>query len=341
MTESYVLSLTERAASGPNFVGGKCFACGGEPTSGQGEHVIPKWMQRRFKLSDQFINLINGTRIPYRHLTIPCCEVCNNGFLRDIENEVIDFIDRPDFSKLGSRFALGRWLCKIFVGLLVKETSLLLDRADPSKGPIVSPEFLEEFWHAQLILQSARKKTLFNSLHGPYPFTLYQYKIEIDDDFGQFDLSTNIIGQSIAIRMGTVGIVFVNDGGLQYVAGRGGPLNLVGRRLHPIQFSEIAARVHYKATLRDATHAYTTVETPTEIIVDQVSVRPFSKILTAEGSMQIFRPWDDIECAQLIEHLRPIKGPPVYDPKSRLFTTTLSNGRGGIQSPKRFLGPKK
>ena len=337
MTDDYVLSRIDRAASGRAFTGGQCFACGGEPTAGDGEHIIPRWAQRRFDLFNQTLTLLNGSRIPYRQLTIPCCESCNNGFLRDIENAVIEILKKPDFSDLGPRITLGRWLCKVFIGLLVKETTLLLDQRDPSKGSILSQDFLEEFRQAQFILQSARKRTIFHSLHGPHPFTLYMYRIESDDDFGEFDLSTSLMGQSIAVRLGRVGVVFVNDGGLQYEAGRKGPLHLDGRRLHPVQFSEVAARVHYKATLRDATHSYTSCETPDEIVVDQVAVRPFSDVRLQGGAIQIFRPWDDIECAHVIESYRPFQGPPVFDPATGLFSTTLGNNRGGIQSPKRFL----
>ena len=337
MTDDNILSLIDRVASGPAFTNGQCFACGGEPTAGHGEHIIPRWAQRRFDLFNQSLTLINGTRIPYRQLTIPCCESCNNGFLRDIENAVIEFLERPDFNDPIPRVTLGRWLCKVFVGLLLKETTLLLDRRDPSKGSIVPQDLLEEFRHAQFILQSARKRTVFRSLHGPHPFTLYMYRIEPDENFGDFDLSTNLSGQSIAIRLGTLGVVFVNDGGLQYEVGRKGPLNLDGRRLHPVQFSEVAARVHYKATLRDATHIYTSFETPNEIVVDQVMVRSFSGIRLGDGAIQIFRPWDDIDCSRVIEQYRPFRAPPVYDPHTGRFTTTLSNNRGGIQSPKRFL----
>lgn len=337
MTDNYVLSLIDRAASGQAFREGLCFACGGEPTNGQGEHIIPRWMQRRYNLFNQTLRLINETRIPYRSLTIPCCENCNNGFLREIENAVIQFLERPNFNDAKARVILGRWLCKVFVGLLVKETTLLLDRQDPSKGTILPQDFLDEFRHAQFILQSARKNTIFHSLHGPHPFTLYMYRIEPDESFGDFDLSTNLIGQSIAIRVGPVGLVFVNDGGLQLEGGSKGPLNLDGRRLHPVQFSEVVAQVHYKATLRDATHFYTSSETPSEIVVDQVTVRPFSNIRLGGGALQIFRPWDDIDCAHMIERYRPFAGAPVYDPDTGLFSTTLSNNRGGIQSSKRFL----
>lgn len=104
-----------------------------------------------------------------------------------------------------------------------------------------------------------------------------------------------------------------------------------------MQFSEVAARVHYKAALRDATHSYTSCETPDEIVMEQVAVRPSSNVRLEGGQIRIFRPWDDIECAHMIERYRPIDGPPVYDPTTGLFGTTLSNNRGGLQSPKRFI----
>ncbi len=338
--DDYILTIMDRAASGGAFVGGQCFACGGDPTTGLGEHIIPLWAQHRFDLLDKKLSLLNGTLIPYRKLTVPCCQKCNGGFLSNIEQEIIKFLQKPDFNNLSVRYAFGRWLCKIFIGILVKETTLLFDRSDPSKGSIISHDFLEEFTQAQFILQSARKRTIFHSLHGPHPFTIYMYRIEPDDDFGEFDFSTNLAGQSIAVRLGGVGVVFVNDGGLQYEVGPKGPLNLDGRRLHPLQFSEVSARIHYKAALRDATHLYTSFETPHELIVTQNAVRPFSHVRLAEGSMQIFRSWDDIECAHMIERYRPIKGPPVYDPSTGLFITSLSNNRGGIQSPKRFVRPR-
>lgn len=116
-----------------------------------------------------------------------------------------------------------------------------------------------------------------------------------------------------------------------------GLLSLDRRRLHPVQFSEVAARVHYKATLRDAAHSYTSSEMPNEIIVLEVTVRPFSNVRFEGGAMQAFLHCDKIDCAHVIERYRPFKGPPVYDPDTSLFATTLSTNRGGIQSPKSFL----
>ena len=50
-----------------------CFLCGKDSADSL-EHVFPAWLQRRFQLWDQQLNLLNGTPIPYRNLTVPCSD---------------------------------------------------------------------------------------------------------------------------------------------------------------------------------------------------------------------------------------------------------------------------
>jgi hypothetical protein len=125
-----------------------CFACGGPPSTGVGEHVIPKWLQHKSNLFNERLTLLNGTLVPYRNLTVPCCEACNNGFLSQIENAVQPIIERGTIETPGEKLLLGRWLSKILIGFLVKETSLLLDRKRPDSGPMVPAQFIEDLKHA-------------------------------------------------------------------------------------------------------------------------------------------------------------------------------------------------
>jgi hypothetical protein len=77
----------------------------------------------------------------------------------------------------------------------------------------------------------ARKLTSFACLHGDLPFSLYSYQVPAYSEGHGFDLSTNIAGQSIAIRVGPLGAIFINDGGLQMEAGAKGPFDLAGAEL--------------------------------------------------------------------------------------------------------------
>jgi hypothetical protein len=74
------------ALSGRIYSGKRCFYCGqvlrGNKTR---EHVFPQWLKRRFGLANQHLTLLNGSLIPYRQLTVPCCSTCHNVHLSKLE----------------------------------------------------------------------------------------------------------------------------------------------------------------------------------------------------------------------------------------------------------------
>ncbi|MFI5410041.1 hypothetical protein [Kaistia sp. UC242_56] len=321
----YVLSIAENAIAPENIKKRCCFACGGPPSTGQGEHVIPKWLQRKFSLHDERLGLLNQTLIPYRHLTVPCCTPCNTGFLSEIERKVQSIVDRGEIGSDDEQLAIARWMAKILIGILVLETALLLDRKNPSLGSIVPVDWIQELHHCHLILQSARKPTIFNCLHSPFPFSAYWYKIEYQENEFPFDLSTNIIGQSIAMRLGCLGIVLINDGGLQMEVGPKGPFDLLGSTVSETQFSELYARIHYKSSLRDATHFYINSESPTSIIINQETVRPYTSTLLPGGEIKIFRPWDETTFSYIASRATGADRSIFFDPATGKRGTFLGN----------------
>ena len=98
------------------------------------EHVFPKWLQQRYSLSDKWIVLLNGTRIPYRSLTIPCCVGCNTGTLSRLESVIGEAVAGgfQAFVKLPKE-TIYMWLGKLFFGLVAKEHGLPVD---PHKSAI-------------------------------------------------------------------------------------------------------------------------------------------------------------------------------------------------------------
>ena len=299
--------------------------CGGTPSTGQGEHVIPKWLQRKFSLRDERIGLLNQTLISYRQLTIPCCDRCNNEFLSDIEQEVQSIVNRGDIFSDSEQLTIARWMAKILVGILVKETALLLDRKNPSLGNIVPAHWIEDLHHGHLVLQSARKPTIFNCLHSPFPFSTYWYRIKYEEEEPQFDLSTNILGQSIAMRMGRLGTIFVNDGGLQMEIDPKGPFALLGAEISPIQFSELYSRVHYKSSLRRATHLYLNSEDDTKFVFNQLNVQPYRNVYLPDGKMKIFEQWDEESFSYIASRATGLDRSTFFDGTTGRRSTLLGN----------------
>ena len=74
-------------------------------------------------------------------------------------------------------FEVGRWMSKIFLGILIKESALPLNQRQPDQGNIVPLDYIDELFLMHLLVQSWRKKIIFNCLHTVHPFTLYVYQM--------------------------------------------------------------------------------------------------------------------------------------------------------------------
>lgn len=199
----------------------------------------------------------------------------------------------------------------------------MFDRSKPSLGTIVEPGFIDELRHCHFVMQSARKTTSFRCLHSEFPFSLYSYRVSNYRKNHEFDLSTNIAGQSISIRIGQLGVIFVNDGGFQMEVGPKGPFDLSGSDLSETQFREISARVHYKAALRDATHFYLTFENEESIQVEQLHVRSFSGYLPGSSELRIFRNWDQAELSYAMAGYMRVDRSLIFDEETQTCRTTL------------------
>lgn len=300
-----ILTKSKKALDPESVSSKKCFLCGEDASSGLGEHVFPTWLQSKFGIRDQKLNLLNGTTIAYRNLRVPACISCNTTTLSKTESiicrlQASDLVEPSDLN----RFEIARWMAKIWIGILMAEARLPLDRQKPDSGNIFNPKHLDELFLLHLFVQSWRKPAMHGCLHGKGAFSLYTFPLVEDESYANFHFSTNFYGQSVCIRFGQLGIAFVGDGGLQNEIAEVGPFGLNNQILHPIQFDEMAARIHYKASLRDATHDYVHTETPTGIISRQLRVIDFSGRLLEDGSTRIFRDWSNFEFAKFIEMYR-------------------------------------
>ncbi len=140
-----------------------CFLCSAPLRSKNrsDEHVFPKWLQNRFNLWNQRLNLINLTSIPYRQLTIPCCNTCNNIHLSKIEDIMCAAVESgPSAVAKLPPSTVYMWLSKIFYGILYRESLLRADRRG-DKRPIVRKEALRELRLHHDFMQGIRRSLEF------------------------------------------------------------------------------------------------------------------------------------------------------------------------------------
>ncbi|GAA5520379.1 hypothetical protein LQ318_01515 [Aliifodinibius salicampi] len=298
-----------------NYSIDQCFLCGCQLNEENStvEHVIPKWLQYEFNLWDQKITLLNGTLFPYKNLTIPCCFECNNIHLKPFEDKVKKAFENGFEGMCSlSEETLFYWLGKIYFGMMYRELFLNLDRADPEKGTITNPEYIDSFFSHFLFLQGIRGKHSFSNF---FPASIYLFKTQkpqkIED---QWDFIDNHQTLFISIRMGDVGLmVHLQD--CKATKNMEHHLDIHKEvDLHPLQFRELTAKILYKGLLMNRTPKFINTQTgdgPVETHL--LPIQGFS-------SKPIFDDWDNDEYSYLMSFLTGIPLETCQPEKGKVYT---------------------
>lgn len=248
------------------FTDYQCFLCGKflNKDNGTREHVIPRWLLGQFDLFDERLTLFNRTLIPYRQVTIPCCNECNSVYLSRIEAIMEAAIKRgADEVRKINLMTVYVWMGKIFYGLLYRDLSLLASRQDPNAGYLVEKEAMENFRALHSFLQAARMEIKFE---GFFPGSIFIFDLDLPEGFPPFGYSDNPIGMTICLRMGNVGIIAcLKDNGMIYEGLEELYNKTVNNRLLPVQFDELCAVVFYRAYSMTRTHKFISVSSPIQV----------------------------------------------------------------------------
>jgi hypothetical protein len=275
------------------------------------EHVVPAWAQRRFDLWDQRLELINGTFIAYRQLTVPCCVTCNRVHLRALEDSIADCsrAGRSAIAALEKR-AVFLWLGKILYGILYKELSLLLDRSDPQSQTIITADFLKKYRTHRLLLQEVRNRVRLT--HGDYGSVFVWDAQDLPDHTMEWDLVDNVDTCFVGCRVGRVALfgALADGGALQTWEPNYNDIRDL--RLHPVQFRELAAQFSYLSAIATRTPKYTII-----------SGRPHSVVQNPLGGFSakpLFEDFDPSVYARFLSHYVGLRYEEVFDPPDKLLT---------------------
>lgn len=303
------------------FTSDKCFLCGCLLTDKNKteEHVIPKWLQRKFNLWNQNIILLNGTNFPYRYLTIPCCFECNNRHLEPLEKRILNAFNSgfESFSKLEPE-VLFLWLGKIYFGILYKELFVKIDRTDPASEMIHGPGFLDKFYAHFLFLQGIRKQHKFKDF---FPASIFLFKTKVPESIhDQWDFRDSYGTLFISMRMGEIGVVCVLQDGQSTQQFENDIYKYCKSPLHPLQFSEISAEIYYKAHLMNRIPKYINVQRDDLVESMQLSLQGLS-------THPIFDKWDDDEYAKILSEFTGVPLEQIRPDKYQIWTSLPRNQR--------------
>lgn len=279
------------------FTNDRCFLCGAYlKDGGKEEHVFPKWLLNKYDLWNARIGLLNGTDIPYRQLTVPCCVQCNGEHLSQIEKAVAAAAEHgyDGFAEL-DEIVLFQWMAKIFYGLQFRELSLIANRCDPNAGTIITCEQLADYRFLHCLLQSIRKPYKFE---GPRPWSMFIYQTHSYGDIRDFDYHDAVVPCTFSIRLGNAGIIAaLSDHGAIRAIGSQIMHSYCGHKLHPMQFQEIAAEVHYNAARLNRTPTYFFI---TDEECENAVTRVLPLPLRTYSTKSLFNDWDQSMYAKVL-----------------------------------------
>ena len=267
------------------------------------EHIFPKWLQRAFRLYNEGLVLLNRTSIPYRQLTVPCCEGCNKTLDRRLERPMRDAVTNgyAAMKRLDPEI-IFLWLAKMYYAVLLKEHFLRSSRKDPRRGPILRARRINEL----NLLHTFLQVVLTPVSYDPYPpWSLFVLNVLKTDDVRlDFDFRDDFQRRFIAIRMGCVGLIAVlNDHGLTSDM-MSEIRSVVGdNALHPVQFVEVAAQVAYNESRRVRGFSYAVAEQDGQIrvtVLPSLSNRPFHDEFSLERYARLLSMYQNVSLSDVM-----------------------------------------
>jgi len=284
--------MNEASLSNISTDSNSCFLCGREARELSVEHVFPKWLQQRYDIWNKKLELLNGTSIPYRDITIPCCCSCNSGPLAKLEKDIASAVGEGySAAKDLDSYVWYLWVGKLFFGILRKEVELAHNRSSPQEGTILPPEAIKFFENLHMFLQGIRGHHQFMG-KPPYSVLICNlHEFEPDRDWWFAD---NAHCLTVAIRMGELGVIVALEDAAMNEESLGRYVQEVaGRKLSIVQFAELYAKVVYQTQLMKTDLMYVTSQNPNQ-------TPPMKTDAFWSGEL---REWDQKEFSYLLRFL--------------------------------------
>ena len=260
-----------------NYNENNCFLCGNFCETKTQEHIFPKWLQKNYSLWNQKLLLINNSKIPYRNLTVTCCNKCNNEHLSKLEKDFQTILIKPGSAlSFEEEIIIFQWCAKILYATRYKELTLLADRSNIENGFLITPEELESYSSLHLFLQTIRYKFEFI---GQKPWSIFVFNCDDDSFFYQ----NNLKRLSFFIKFGKRAfcILFEDNNEIEHRLQKF--KNLTKYTLNNAQITEVLSYLFYGASLRKNTPKYLTT-----ITNNHFSIFTTGKLIFDEWNNDIF-----------------------------------------------------
>lgn len=226
--------------------GDACFICGASSADKtfNDEHIIPRWILRRYNLFDKEIMLPTGELRHYRGYRVPCCADCNSLLGEKLETPIsqlfdgnyADVMQRLNESTLQLLFI---WVSLLFFKIHFKDRSVRVHK-DTRTGPAAIGDSYD--WEGMHHLHAlARSPYTQASLLPEALGSIRVYEVTGEMTEGGYDYLDFTFDQTVVIRLGEIGIVATLNDSTAAESAWFDRLELIDGPIAEIQLREIGA----------------------------------------------------------------------------------------------------
>ncbi|WP_194863155.1 hypothetical protein [Myxococcus sp. AB036A] len=279
--------------------GDACFICGTSRNSGQAfndEHILPRWLLRKFDLFRSTITLPNNTKLTYGQYTLPCCASCNSQMGQTFENPIQELCEGGlervgQFIKQNGTALFFRWLSLIFLKTHLKDNTLYQtrDRRSGDLRRIADAYGHADLHHIHAVARSFHTKSILDE--SAFGSLLFLPAKQVSGIIQPFDFADLYASKSLLLRINDFCLIAVFDDSCGALSLFMNELERIRAPLSPAQLREIFAHISFiSANLKERPLFHSTFNKtchtikgshPSEVQLNDPPATPFGEFLFA------------------------------------------------------------
>lgn len=275
--------------------GDNCFICGKSlsDTEFNNEHVLPRWILKKYNLYKRKIILPNNSDFRYDRYVIPCCLGCNELMNQEFEQPIKKLVEGGynnfiKYLKKEGPWKIFIWLNILFLKTHLKDKSLKLHLRSADVSKISDFYTWEELHHIHCVARSFYTNA---DLDSKVLGSLLVLPIKELDYFEHFDYADIYDSKSVLIRLNDIALISVlNDSCFsQHTIPRF--IEKIDNNVSPLQIKEIFARLSFaNMHLKNRPEYFSDIDilkesykisatVPSEVEMDEFDLKKFGKLM--------------------------------------------------------------
>lgn len=255
-------------------------------------NVFAPWLTKKYNLQERPFKLLDESMLSYADISVPS-SLKTKEALAELESSIEKAFTAgySEVIKL-DEINIFQWVAKTVYGVIFKEIKTAIrQQAASGEGFHMSQGLIHKFNMLHTMLQSVIKPV---QLDGFNPWSIFI--CPVDNAAEEFAYRDEINSLTFSLRMQDFGlIVCLQDNGANKKYHEEIWAKVKDKKLHPIQFEELCAKVYYSAYLFNRLPEYHIIPTEDKIFVEAMPLRGMT-------SKPVFDDWQNKVYGQVLEN---------------------------------------